>query len=203
MFFLALGALVAVAAGCATGSDDGPSATSAWVPTAGDGPASGTTEATGSAGSTGATAETAGSGTAGATGGTPTTGATGSTGDGGSSGSSSSSTSSTSGGSTTGSAGFQPQDGPYSPCATSQDCPRQGLECLQIGADGFCSPQCGDPSECPMAPVGAAVSPLCFPAPGVTYSLCALGCAGGKPCPAGMACKSVTGHDDNVYELCI
>jgi len=80
-----------------------------------------------------------------------------------------------------------------------EDCPDTD-GCLPIGdpvTDGFCTND-GCPGTCDPAPGDAPVK--CIPVSG--YTLCALSCAAGEACPAGMICTAV-GTDTGDQDVCV
>lgn len=89
--------------------------------------------------------------------------------------------------------GGQPAMGMYSDCLDAMlDCVAPTNVCLVINMnDGFCTNQgCANPAvDCTASPGGTA-TPVCFPTTldGMPAMSCALSCAGGLTCPAGMMC---------------
>src|SRR5690606_6117591 len=102
---------------------------------------------------------------------------------------------------TTADLGMQPESGMYSDCLSTAECIGQDacitvLDEQQAPIDGFCSKDdCVDPiTDCEPSPGGTA-TPVCFSLMlmGAPAEVCALDCAGGESCPAGMVCREVTG----------
>jgi hypothetical protein len=97
--------------------------------------------------------------------------------------------------------GGQPVEGMYSACAMPADCVGVTLcvtilDPMQVPLGGFCtSPGCANAAvDCGATPGGTA-TPMCLPLTvnEMPDAACALDCAGGKTCPAGMECLDVTG----------
>lgn len=112
----------------------------------------------------------------------------------------------TGGGTTTtgGSSGSESSSGgvtppSYPPCMPGSDpvCPDPYTECYPHAEPdhSFCTYDCQDDGDCPEPSGGTAVS-ICAP----MISQCALDCAGGATCPAGMDCIQV--GPANMYDRC-
>jgi len=89
----------------------------------------------------------------------------------------------------------QPADGMWSMCTVAMDCGNLPILCITNAdmTDGFCSTTgCTNAAvDCDPAPGGTAV-PACVPITvnDVDEMACALNCAGGLLCPAGMVCMN-------------
>lgn len=97
----------------------------------------------------------------------------------------------TDGGSDTGGVGPM-QTGMYADCLVPEDCVAPTNVCIVVNMTaGFCTNMaCSNPAtDCEPAPGGTAV-PTCFPIElnGTPTASCALSCANGEVCPAGMTC---------------
>jgi hypothetical protein len=97
--------------------------------------------------------------------------------------------------------GGQPGEGMYSTCAVPSDCVDANLcvtilDPMQMPLGGFCtSSGCTNAGVDCLATPGGTATPMCLPLTvnDMPDAACALDCAGGKTCPAGMECIDVTG----------
>jgi hypothetical protein len=88
--------------------------------------------------------------------------------------------------------GVPPAMGMYSECLVPEECLAPINVCIVVNdTEGFCTNMaCTNPAtDCEPSPGGTA-TPICFPIElnGMPTASCALGCAGGLTCPAGMTC---------------
>ena len=85
-------------------------------------------------------------------------------------------------------------------CHLPEQC--AGLSCFQVKQDevvlnGFCTVTCVNATQCGPSPGGCSATPACVPVGG--QHACALSCAGGGSCPAGMECMSFSDSG----EICV
>lgn len=83
---------------------------------------------------------------------------------------------------------FEPGE-PFASCIDADDC--DGEWCVSPQDEpGFCTQPCvGGEFSCMLAPGGTATE-VCLPVSG--EEVCALDCGGGRSCPAGMRCETIS-----------
>ena len=105
------------------------------------------------------------------------------------------STSGTTAGTSEGSSSGEPPGESYPGCMDDADCPEPYALCwppIDFGTPNFCTLECGNAGECPVATSGTA-TPVCEGPPGT--DICVLDCSMGE-CPDGMTCVDIFGNGD-------